>query len=110
MFAQGPDLSDMLDMSGTRKKKACENLDKMQLKIGPAGVTHLMQCAGAYPVAFKRAKAFCRTDAASDSTAQVCLPSTPLVFQDQHDGDRKLVTLTGNRLSITSFGSTDRLL
>ena len=42
------------------------------------------------------------------TTANGCLPSSPLKFQDQHDDDRKLVTLSGNQLTITPFSSTDR--
>ena len=42
--------------------------------------------------------------------ANTCLLSSPVVFQDQGDGDRKMVTLSGNQLTITGtpFGSTDR--
>ena len=40
--------------------------------------------------------------------ANTCFLSSPVVFQDQHDGDRKLVTLSGNQLTITPSGSTDR--
>ena len=40
--------------------------------------------------------------------ANACFLSSPVVFQDQHDGDRKLVTLSGNQLTITPSGSTDR--
>ena len=44
------------------------------------------------------------------TTADECLLTSPLEFQDQKDGDRKLVTLSGNQLSITPIGSADRLL
>ena len=36
-----------------------------------------------------------------------CLEGSPLVFKDEHDGDSKLVTLSGNQLAITSFQSSD---
>ena len=61
MLAQAPDLSAMLSMSGARKIEACDNLDNMQLKLGPAEVMQLMECGGKYPAAFKRVKAFCAT-------------------------------------------------
>ena len=38
-----------------------------------------------------------------------CIQGSPLVFKDQHDGDSKLVTLSGNRLTVTPFESDDRL-
>ena len=107
MFAKVPDLSAILDMSGA--KKACENLYKMEVQLGPAEVARLMECDGKYPAAFKHAKAFCRSGDAMGNITQACLPSTPLIFEDQHDGERKLVTLSGNTLSITAFGSKDRL-
>ena len=38
-----------------------------------------------------------------------CMEGSPLVFKDIHDGDSKLVTLSGNRLSIAAFGNDERL-
>ena len=38
-----------------------------------------------------------------------CLPESRLVFQDQHDGDRKVVTLSGNHMTILPFDSGARL-
>ena len=38
-----------------------------------------------------------------------CLEGSPLVFKDQHDGDLKQVTLSGNHLTIVPFDSDDRL-
>ena len=43
------------------------------------------------------------------TTAKDCLLNSPLEFQDQKDGDRKLVTLSGTQLTITPIGSADRL-
>ena len=46
------------------------------------------------------------------STTKTCLPRFPLEFQDQKDGDRKMVTLSGKygtELTITPVGSGDRL-
>ena len=37
-----------------------------------------------------------------------CLEGSPFVFTDQRDGDSKLVTLSGNHLTITPFDSDDR--
>ena len=81
----------------------------MEVQLEPEEVEKLMECGGKYPAAFKRAKAFCRSHGALGKTPQACLPSTPLIFEDQRDGDRKLVTLSGNKLSITSFAGKDRL-
>ena len=38
-----------------------------------------------------------------------CIEGSPLVFKDMHDGDSKLVTLSGNKLSIAAFGTDERL-
>ena len=38
-----------------------------------------------------------------------CIQGSPLVFKDLNDGDSKLVTLSGNRLSITPIGTDARL-
>ena len=108
MLAQVPDLSAILDTSGARKLKVCENLYEMEVQIGPAEMAQLMECGGKYPAAFRRAKGFCRSGRALGNTPQACLPNTPLIFEDQHDGSRKLVTLSGNKLSITSFAGKDR--
>ena len=43
------------------------------------------------------------------NTAKNCLANSPLKFQDQHDGDRKQVTLSSrNRMTIMPVESTDR--
>lgn len=41
--------------------------------------------------------------------ARKCLPNTALKFQDQHHGDSKQVTLSGDELTITPYEHTDRL-
>ena len=41
--------------------------------------------------------------------AKDCLLTSPLDFQDQKDGDRKRVTLSGNQMAITPSRSADRL-
>ena len=41
--------------------------------------------------------------------AKYCLPSSTFEYQDQLDGDRKKVTVSGNQLVITPSGSTERL-
>ena len=43
-------------------------------------------------------------------TAKDCLPNFPLKFQDQHAGDRKQVTLSGNKMTITPLGTRYRFL
>ena len=52
----------MLNLSGTRKKEACEELDNFELLVGPQGVTELMECGDDSPAEFRQAKAFCGTD------------------------------------------------
>ena len=42
--------------------------------------------------------------------ANTCLLRSPVIFQDLHDGDRKMATLSGNQLSLTPSGSTERFL
>ena len=108
--AQVSDISGILEMSGSRKQEACANLKKIEDEIGRKGVSQLMVCNGKYPEDFKKAKAFCQTCAAAGNITRPCLPSTPLLFQDQQDGDRKLVKLSGNKLSITPIGTADRYL
>ena len=38
-----------------------------------------------------------------------CIQGSPLVFKDEHDGDSKRVTLSGNELTITSFQTSEGL-
>ena len=97
-------------MFGEQKIAACEELDEIIDDIGRERVLQMMECDGKYPEDFKQARAFCQISAALGNTSRPCLPSTPLLFQDQHDGHRMVVTLSGGKLSITSFGSTARLL
>ena len=102
-FAQVPSLVAMLGMSVDKKQEACQNLESFESQLGPLGLMQLMKCSADFTSARANAIEFCGAAVSEEA----CLPSTPLVFQDQHDGDRKLVTLTGNQLSITLF---DRLL
>ena len=108
VYAQVPDVLAILDMSDGEKIDACEKLDKMVDKIGREGLSNLMACDGKYPEDFKQARAFCRTCDLPGGVLQGCLSSTPLVFADQHDGDSKMVTLSGNKLTITSMGNKER--
>ena len=98
----------MLELSGSKKTDACLDFKKLEDKLGPAGVTQLMKCDGKYPENFKEFRSFCQSCAISGNLTRLCLPSVPVLFQDQHDGDRKVVTLSGNKLNITSFGTGDR--
>ena len=59
--AQAPKLSAMLVMAGDRKKETCDKLDAMELELGSAGLTQLIECGGDFPAAYKHAKAFCAT-------------------------------------------------
>ena len=95
-------------MSGASKIEACKKLDKIEDELGSEGVAQLMKCGGKYPEDFKQVRDFCRSCDLPDSINQGCLASTPHVFEDQHDGDRKMVTLSGNKLSITPIGSAER--
>ena len=45
----------------------------------------------------------------SDPAQESCLEDSPVIFRDQHDDDSKVVTLSGNQLSITPFGNNARL-
>ena len=70
MHTQAPEFSPMSDISGTSKKEACEIVDKIEVQVGAAGMTQLMECGGEYPVAFRQLKAFCQAGRAlSDSSA-----------------------------------------
>ena len=53
----------MLEMSGDRKKEACDKLKGFEKQVG-AGVAEFMECKGDFPSAFKQAKAFCGADIA----------------------------------------------
>ena len=59
MFAQAPDLLAMLDMSGDRKKAACEQFAGFESQVGTAGVSKLLQCSNDYHAAHLLAKSFC---------------------------------------------------
>ena len=48
-------------------------------------------------------------DVTPSITPHTCLQGTPLVFKDQLDGDRKLVTLREDEVVITSLNSNERL-
>ena len=63
----------MLDLSGTRKKEACEELANFELLIGPQGVTELMVCGDDFPAEFRQAKVFCGTD---NDRKQLCKIAT----------------------------------
>ena len=97
-------------MFGEQKIAACEELDEIIDDIGRERVLQMMECDGKYPEDFKQFRSFCQSCAISGNLTRLCLPSVPVLFQDQHDGDRKVVTLSGNKLNITSFGTGDRYL
>ena len=59
MFAQVPNLLAMLDLSGDRKKEACDKLDRYDPRLGPGGLAQLVECGGDFPAAFRNAKTFC---------------------------------------------------
>ena len=67
----------MLDMSGDRKKEACDKLDSFELELGSAGLTESMECGGDYPAAYKHAKAFCAND--GDDDGHMCNTAKALV-------------------------------
>ena len=45
----------------------------------------------------------------SGKAQKSCIEESPLVFIDMHDGDKKLVTLSGNHLTIDPVASDERL-
>ena len=59
MFAQAPHLLSMLEMSGDRKKEACDKLHGFEMQVGASGLKQIMQCGGDFPSAFTDAKSFC---------------------------------------------------
>ena len=92
-----------------QKLEACEKLDKMVDKMGHKGVSQLIACGGKYPEDFKQARAFCRTCDMHGGVLKGCLSSYPQEFMDQHDGDRKMVTLNGNKFdNIPPMGHTGK--
>ena len=68
IIAQAPHLKAMLDMTGTRKKEACDKLDGFKAQVGAKGIIEIMKCEGAFPKAYKDAKAFCGGGNSSSST------------------------------------------
>ena len=57
----------MVDMTGDKKKEACDTLAGFPIQVGAAGLIEIMKCAGDFPKAYKEAKAFCGTSKASGS-------------------------------------------
>ena len=59
----------IFDMSGPEKTEACKDLDKIEVQLGTAEVTKLMNCSGNFTAAYKIARVLCRTDVtAGDSS------------------------------------------
>ena len=58
----------MLDMSGDRKKEACDEIDNFELLVGPAGLAELMGCEGDFPAEFRQAQKFCGTAGSRSSS------------------------------------------
>ena len=59
MHLQAPHLLSMLEMSGDRKKEACDKLHGFEMQVGASGLKQIMQCGGDFPSAFTDAKSFC---------------------------------------------------
>lgn len=59
----------IFNMSGVKKATACKDLDEMEIKLGTAEVTKLMNCDGNFTAAYKIARGLCHNDAnAGDSS------------------------------------------
>ena len=70
MFVQAPHLLAMLEMSGNRKKEACDKLGGFETQVGAAGLIQIVKCGGDFPKAFERAKAFCGSGAAPGNSTK----------------------------------------
>ena len=90
----------MLRLSGETKDEHCDELEIFESHLGPLGLAQLMKCSIDFTTARNDAIEFC---GAAASLPQACLPSAATLFQDQHNGDRKLLALSGNLLTIALF-------
>ena len=52
----------IFDMSGPEKTEACKDLDRIEVQLGTAEITKLMNCSGNFTTAYKVAKALCQTN------------------------------------------------
>ena len=59
VFAQAQNLLGISQMSGDRKREACDKLDNIESQIGPAAAARLTECGGDYPAALQQAIAVC---------------------------------------------------
>ena len=90
----------MLRLSGETKDEHCEDLENYESQLGLLGLAQLMKCSSDFTTARNDAIEFC---GAVPTLAKSCLPSATTLFEDQHNGDRTLVALSGNRLTIALF-------
>ena len=90
----------ILGMSGERKDERCEELENFESQLGLLGLVELMKCSSDFTTARNDAIEFCVPVV---SLAQSCLSSAPTVFEDQHDGERNLVALSDNRVTMTLY-------